>query len=939
MLKDKTEKMTPTNNHRFSSLIFLFVFLACSCSQNNFKAEVIVKKSPNDDREYQYLVLDNQLKVLLVSDLEAEKSAAAFAVFRGSLSDPDSRPGLAHFFEHMLFIGTEKYPEVDSFQNFINANGGGSNAYTASDHTNYFFDIKTSAFREGLDRFAHFFISPLLSEEYVDREKNAVHSEYQMQKKEDGWRQFMVSKLAMNSKYGGSRFSIGSLETLSGDVREELVEFQNDQYSADQMGAVVLSNESIESMRLWVEPLFNLIPNREIGEGGLEQEMLRAEELPITITSKPIKDKYRVEYTFPVPNISETYEIKPDQYITNLLGHEGSGSLHKLLNSFGWIESLSAGSGVSDKNNSSINVGLSLTQKGSEHIPDITSLLFQYIDILKENPPEQWLYQEQSVVANLAFEFQEKSAALQYVYGIAPRLQHYPPKDLISSSYLMKEFEPQLISSFIDHLRKDNVLIEIINPEAPVDQVEKWFEVPYKIEKNHIDMSPVDTDQLFLPPKNPFLPENLSLLDADKQSIVQTNSNDNIRIWMDRDLEFGTPKSNVYLRLNLPGGLITAQDRVNSQVYRSIVSDELTESIYPAYLAGLSGQHRVTDSGYEVQIAGFSDKQLTLLETIMSKVTNATLDPERFEVIKSNLIRKWLNSSKDYPYRQALNSISEILISNRWPAADLARIAESLTLKQLENWRAEKFKKVSVDGLLHGNVSTQTRQAFEDLLIKQLSIGSVDPVKSEIKELDQSVLLELNIDHDDASMVIYIQDTDDNISTRATSSLAGQMIGTPYFSDLRTDQQLGYVVNAGARLMNERNGLVFLVQSPVQGADYLEEATASFLAQYLESLDTMTEQEFRQHQDGLINNLLQRDKNLSQRSQRYWSDLKKDNLAFDTREQLAEAIKALTKPNIVAYLSRVQSDLEKKRLLVFSQGKFNSRPTSGIKISDSKFFK
>ena len=312
MLKDKTEKMTPTNNHRFPSLIFLFVFLACSCSQNNFKAEVIVKKSPNDDREYQYLVLDNQLKVLLVSDLEAEKSAAAFAVFRGSLSDPDSRPGLAHFFEHMLFIGTEKYPEVDSFQNFINANGGGSNAYTASDHTNYFFDIKTSAFREGLDRFAHFFISPLLSEEYVDREKNAVHSEYQMQKKEDGWRQFMVSKLAMNSKYGGSRFSIGSLETLSGDVREELVEFQNDQYSADQMGAVVLSNESIESMRLWVEPLFNLIPNREIGEGDLEQEMLRAEELPITITSKPIKDKYRVEYTFPVPNISETYDIKPD---------------------------------------------------------------------------------------------------------------------------------------------------------------------------------------------------------------------------------------------------------------------------------------------------------------------------------------------------------------------------------------------------------------------------------------------------------------------------------------------------------------------------------------------------------------------------------------------------------------------------------------------------
>ena len=225
------------------------MLLASSCSQSPTNAKVEVNKSPNDDREYQYLLLDNKLKMVLISDPEAEKSAASFAVFRGSLHDPDNRQGLAHFFEHMLFIGTEKYPEPDSFQNFINANGGATNAYTASDHTNYFFDIKNSAFKEGLDRFAHFFINPLLSDEYVDREKNAVHSEYQMQKKEDSWRQFMTSKLAMNPEYAGSKFSIGSLDTLSGDVKEELKSFQMEQYSADQMGVVVLSNESIAEMR------------------------------------------------------------------------------------------------------------------------------------------------------------------------------------------------------------------------------------------------------------------------------------------------------------------------------------------------------------------------------------------------------------------------------------------------------------------------------------------------------------------------------------------------------------------------------------------------------------------------------------------------------------------------------------------------------------------
>ena len=112
--------MIATKAYRPFIIIWCCLFFAYSCSQNNFKADVVVKKSPNDNREYQYLKLDNELKVLLISDPATEKSAAAFSVFRGSLSDPNSRPGLAHFFEHMLFIGTEKYPEVDSFQDFIN---------------------------------------------------------------------------------------------------------------------------------------------------------------------------------------------------------------------------------------------------------------------------------------------------------------------------------------------------------------------------------------------------------------------------------------------------------------------------------------------------------------------------------------------------------------------------------------------------------------------------------------------------------------------------------------------------------------------------------------------------------------------------------------------------------------------------------------------------
>jgi len=71
----------------------------------------------------------------------------------------------------------EKYPQVDGYQQFISAHGGQSNAYTSSDHTNYFFDVQPAHFEAAMDRFAQFFISPLLDPAYVDREKNAVEAE------------------------------------------------------------------------------------------------------------------------------------------------------------------------------------------------------------------------------------------------------------------------------------------------------------------------------------------------------------------------------------------------------------------------------------------------------------------------------------------------------------------------------------------------------------------------------------------------------------------------------------------------------------------------------------------------------------------------------------------------------------------------------------------
>ena len=70
-------------------------------------------KHPLDETEIKTFILDNGLKVILVSNPKYNISAASMNVKVGSLSDPKDAQGLAHFLEHLLFLGTEKYPDVD----------------------------------------------------------------------------------------------------------------------------------------------------------------------------------------------------------------------------------------------------------------------------------------------------------------------------------------------------------------------------------------------------------------------------------------------------------------------------------------------------------------------------------------------------------------------------------------------------------------------------------------------------------------------------------------------------------------------------------------------------------------------------------------------------------------------------------------------------------
>ncbi|CAG0887165.1 unnamed protein product [Cyprideis torosa] len=269
-------------------------------------------KSPHDKCLYRGLMLENGLKVVLISDKETDMSAAALDVNVGHMSDPDELPGLAHFCEHMLFLGTKKYPLENDYSKFLSEHGGSSNAYTTSENTCFYFDVAPDSLFPALDRFAQFFLEPLFNESATEREANAVNSEHQKNIPDDTWRVMEVQKLLAKEGHPFRKFGTGNIDTLLNiprkkgiDTRKALLDFHDKWYSANIMTLAVFGKEDLDELESEVLKHFSKIVNKNVekpswpehpygpNEVGkiLEIVPLRWDNIILRILAKEVKDE------------------------------------------------------------------------------------------------------------------------------------------------------------------------------------------------------------------------------------------------------------------------------------------------------------------------------------------------------------------------------------------------------------------------------------------------------------------------------------------------------------------------------------------------------------------------------------------------------------------------------------------------------------------------
>lgn len=911
-------------------------------------AEKVIK-SPNDSRDYRYLTLPNQLRVLLISDPTTDKASAALDVNVGSSDDPQDRAGLAHFLEHMLFLGTAKYPAADEYHAYISSRGGSHNAYTASEHTNYYFDIDQSFLEPALDRFAQFFIAPLFTEEYVERERNAVHSEFKSQIKNPYRREMDVFSQLVNPRHPMAKFNVGNLETLSNEadrpVRDDLLQFYEDHYSAGNMALVVLGRETLAQLEAMVVERFSQIPTRDIKASVTGQPLFNDGFLPARVSIQPAKDERRLTMMFPVPAADKFYRQKPLQYLGNLLGHEGEGSLLSLLKGLGWAEGLSAGASPGGRNEATFNISIQLTPEGLKNQAKIVATAFRVIQSIRDEGVESWRFEEQQSLASIAFRFAEKGAPINVTSRLAGQMHRYSPEDIIRGSYAFDEYNPRLIRRYLKALSPENFLWVVTAPEVTIHAISPLYDTPYAVEKLRYEVAGVPKtylSRLHLPDKNRFIPRHLNTkelpsleeVSALPQRIKHTGA---VEVWFKQDEEFRVPKASIDIRIYAPAVGQSAKHAAMAHLYAALVNDALNEDAYPASLAGLGFSVSANSRGFDLRLDGYSDRQGALLNRILQMLDRGRFSDERFEGLKQELLRSWRNQVSLTPYQQLFRKLPTLLFAPLWDDLELAEALATVTTDELRHFGDALWKGSHSQVLIYGNYYRQEAlrlaAVIERRLYEAAAVGSVPPMpEAQVVNLPQAVQhYHLPVDHQDVAAVLYTQGQDLTVADRANMMMIRQMLQSTFFNELRTEKQLGYIVFLTSMLLKEVPGNMFVVQSPSAPLEVLVQEVQSFV-----TAQAGATEHFEEHRTAILAELREAPKNLQEQAARYWNEIISDSPNFDRRTQLIAAVEALTPASVAEYSRTVLAD---PKALWLTAGREAVAIPSAQPVTDSQEFK
>ena len=832
----------------------------------------------------------------------------------------------------------------------MSSHSGYSNAYTASTQTNYFFEVAAAAeasesgtnptespLHGALDRFAQFFVAPLFLSETLDRELRAVDSENKKNLQNDTWRLSQLNKSLSNPDYPYQHFSTGNLQTLRDEpkkrgveIRKAFIQFYEKHYSANRMKLVVLGKESLDVLESWVADLFANVRNQDLPQNRWDGvQPYTRKELLTQVFAKPVMDSRSLDIYFPYQDEEDLYRTHPSRYIGHLIGHEGPGSILAYIKAKGWANGLSAGAMPVGPGTAFFTISIRLTEDGLIKYREIVKTVFQYIALLRETPPQKWIVDEVKGMAEVDFRFKQKSPASSFTSRLSSEMQKPLPREwLLSGSRLIREFDAQAIENAMTFLRTDNYRLTIVSKSFPGDwdQKEQWYGTEYRIEKipsdfqNAIHETAKGTSQdrpseLHLPHVNEFVPTRLTVekkeVDKPAKAPKLIRKDAGFRTWWKKDDQFWVPKASISIVLRSPLTSVTPMNTVKTILYCDLVCDTLDEYSYDAEIAGLEYSLHATSLGLELEFDGYNDKMPVLLEKVLVSMRDLEIKSARFDILKERLLRGFQNWDFHQPYKQVGDFTRWLGSEKGWINEQYLAEVPHVTPEDVTSFFPQLLRQAHVELSATGNLYKEDVLRITDLIDSTLK---PIPLPQSQWQTRRNLILPPGSDYtysrplkDPANVNNCIEyylrvGPYSDLLLRAHLLLFSQLTDEQGFDQLRTKEQLGYIVWTGTKLTETTMGYRVIIQSE-RDPIYLENRINAFLAQAGTKLASMTDAEFEGHRKSLINKRLEKVKNLDQESSRFWNYISSEYFNFYQVDVDVQNISTLTKSDLQAFFA------------------------------------
>lgn len=866
-------------------------------------------------------------------------AACALSVNVGSFCDPKEIPGLAHFLEHMVFMGSSKYPKENQFDVFIQKHGGSTNAVTSCEYTTFYFDCNVRHLFKSLDMFSQFFISPLLKKESMVREREAVDSEFDLATSSDSARiEQLISTFASDENPAG-KFMWGNSRTLKDSVSEDelynsLRAFHEKYYSANLMKLAILAKLPIDTLENCAVECFLQVPDRNAQKPTFKvtRPLFVQEKFHRIYYVTSIKDVNKVTLMWELPSVKDLYHSKPDELIVWLLAHEGKGSLLSYLKSKLWALGLWGGitsdSMYCNTLYSLIRLEINLSKDGFKHLLEVITASFSFLKLVQRLLPHKRLYDEIKVLSDLDFRFQEEQPTTDFVENIVEDMHFYPSKDYLTGPRLYFDYKPDEVTKLLSYIKPDlvNIIVRAkeFDSSISLDQTEHWFQTKYGC--NEINPQWVKTWQdvepypeFFLPPPNSFISSDFQILqssNSESKYPIKVKSTNNLEIWHKLDSIFKLPIASINLHFLSAIVLSSCKSMVMLDLYIGMLTYVLMEDTYPANLAQLDYNVEVSlRGGVCIKVKGFNHKLQALMETIITRMKNFTneFNASMFNTLKIELKKNYRNTllkRNNLVQELRLSIIEEPNYNTSEKYGTVSSISEDDFLQFIERFFSSSY----VQCLVQGNMSKDQAifvctNAVKVFNVKQVAMKDLPYIRIRRIPIGQRCVFMKSLNNMDTNSVTvnYYQWGPANMHQYVCIELLVKLMEEKVFNILRTKEQLGYEVYCTFRNNFGILGFTITVHSSSAKFDtsFVEERISNFMQTFSQSLAMYKSDEFFKEREALIKSKSRIYDNLKQEVDHNFYEVLTEQFVFNRRWKEIEYLNKVSLKEIQSILSSI----------------------------------